>query len=174
MFKDVARKHTAEKTLWAYVVRRAVFDYVLYRGQGSHRMEWQTSAHYLFGEEFPEMDDVGEDFGITDLGGDCLTLEQTCGLFGWDPDRIRRLAKTMTRPDIKKFESDQLRDILDSERFELVTLTPRWDGYAAYAPPLTPLNYTGAALEQIKLIRVDMRAEHHSHVSLDCMFPPAA
>ena len=79
----------ADKMLWLSVLRRAVYDYVLYKGVGQYHLDWQRAYQYVFGNKRPE---------------NGLTFEEVCEVFNWEPDYIRRLATTLNRADIKKLE----------------------------------------------------------------------
>jgi len=84
------------KMLWAHVLRRAVFDYVLYKGVRKHKLEWQKAYQYVFspGKQWNEG----------------LNFEEVCAVFGWDPDYIRRLTTRLTRADIKRMETEALKE----------------------------------------------------------------
>jgi len=84
------------KILWAHVLRRAVFDYVLYRGVGKHRIEWQRAYQYVFTPN--RQYENG------------LSFEEVCEVFQWDPDYIRRLTTKLTRSDIKRMETEGLKE----------------------------------------------------------------
>jgi hypothetical protein len=62
--------------LWAAVLRRAVFDYVLYKGVRQHSLEWKYAFRYIFSEK-QEYDNG-------------LSFEEVCELFAWDADYLRR------------------------------------------------------------------------------------
>lgn len=84
------------KMLWAHVLRRAVFDYVLYKGVGKHKLEWQKAYQYVFspGRRWNEG----------------LSFEEVCDVFGWDPGYIRRLTTQLTRADIKRMETEAFKE----------------------------------------------------------------
>jgi hypothetical protein len=84
------------KMLWAHVLRRAVFDYVLYRGVGKHKLDWQRAYQYIF------TPDRQYENG--------LSFEEVCDSFCWDPDYIRRLTTKLTRSDIKRMETEALKE----------------------------------------------------------------
>jgi hypothetical protein len=87
-----------EKMLWASVLRRAVFDYVIYKGVRRKRLDWMKAHQYIFSE------------GARHENG--LTFNEVCALFGWDPDYVRRLTHGMARSDIKRLiPSDSLGDL---------------------------------------------------------------
>jgi hypothetical protein len=85
-----------EKLLWFNVLRRAVFDYVLYKGSGKNRLRWQKACQYLFNDKMNT--------------GDKPSFSEVCDLFGWEPDYIRKLTRTLQRGDLKKVELSKLRD----------------------------------------------------------------
>jgi hypothetical protein len=84
------------KMLWAHVLRRAVFDYVLYKGVGKHRLEWQKAYQYIFSP------------GLKYDNG--ISFEEVCDIFGWDPDYIRRLTVQLSRSDIKRMETEAFKE----------------------------------------------------------------
>lgn len=176
MFKDIRGELASEKTLWVYVLRRAIYDYVLYRGQGDHELEWKTACSYIFGEQFLDMPELPDEEELLLEG--CpedvfsLTFEEVCGLFGWDPDDVRRITRRMTRDQIKKFESDQLHDLLDNHQVQIVSLTPIWSGTGSSAPSLTPLNYSRDYIDQLRLQSLVVEAPPSSYESMSlCLFP---
>jgi hypothetical protein len=110
VWRDPSTISPEDKVLWAGVLRRAVFDYVLYRGSGKHRLQWKKAHVFIFGGGRVE---------------DGLTFEEVCSLFTWDPDYLRRMTKSMTRADIKKLYALSLKDDMFgntiAERAELKT-----------------------------------------------------
>lgn len=82
--------------LWAHVLRRAVFDYVLYKGVGKHRLEWQRACQYIFSP--------GQKYS------NGISFEEVCDVFGWDPGYIRRLTVQLMRSDIKRMETEALKE----------------------------------------------------------------
>lgn len=84
------------KKFWVQVLRRAVFDYVLYNGKASKRRQWQSAFNYIFSED--------QQYEDLETGEPAFGFEEVCGLFGWDPDYIRRLTTQLTRADIKRME----------------------------------------------------------------------
>lgn len=84
------------KKFWVQVLRRAVFDYVLYKGVGAKKKQWQSAFNYIF-----LADRRYEDL---ETGEPAFGFEEVCGLFGWEPDYIRRLTTQLTRADIKRME----------------------------------------------------------------------
>ena len=84
------------RMLWASVLRRAVFDYVLYKGVRAKRLDWQRAFQYIFTK------------GIRYENG--LSFEEVCSLFDWDPGYLRRLSLQLTRSDIKRLETSSFKD----------------------------------------------------------------
>jgi hypothetical protein len=84
------------KMLWAHVLRRAVFDFVLYKGVRKERRKWRCANRYIFSP------------GLRYTNG--LSFEEVCDVLGWDPDYIRRLTKKLTRADIKKMATEELKE----------------------------------------------------------------
>lgn len=118
---DISFEH---KILWVSVLRRAVFDYVLYKGSGTHSIEWKRAFQYVF------------DKGVRYENG--VSFEEVCDLFGWDPDYVRKLATKLTKSDIKKMETTQFRedfvfDVVES----VVRQTERWKT-SSFAIPFLP------------------------------------
>ena len=90
--------------LWAHVLRRAVFDFVLYKGVGKHRLEWQKAYQYIFSP------------GQKYTNG--LSFEEVCDVFGWDPDYVRRLTKQLGRSDIKRMETEAFKEEFSQDLLE--------------------------------------------------------
>jgi hypothetical protein len=112
------------KMLWAAVLRRAVFDYVLYKGVRKQKMIWQRAYQYIFtpNQEY-------------DNG---LGFEQVCELFGWDPDYVRRLTTELSRQDIKRMETTSFRDEYTQDVMEsFVKNSGRWKT-SGFAIPFYP------------------------------------
>lgn len=120
--KDLPFEH---KMLWAAVLRRAVFDYVLYKGSGTRSLEWKRAFQYIFTRGLRYEDGV--------------SFEEVCELFGWDPDYLRRLTTRLTRADIKKMETTQFREdfVFDIVKV-LVENTEKWKT-SNFAAPFLPL-----------------------------------
>jgi hypothetical protein len=116
----------SERIFWAHVLRRAVFDYVLFKGVGSRKLDWQRAFQYLFSP------------GLLYENG--LSFEEVCGLFGWDPDHLRRVIPKLTRADIKKMETSSTReDFVYDEVAVAVEQTERWKT-ENFAVPFLPLS----------------------------------
>jgi hypothetical protein len=109
----------AERMLWMSVIRRAVYDFVLYKGVGQFRIDWQRANQYIFGAARPT---------------NGMTFEEACHLFGWEPDYVRRLTKKLTRADIKQLEvnlmMEDLREVPPAAR------CPRWNSIGMPVPVL--------------------------------------
>ena len=114
-----------EKMLWAAVLRRAVFDYVLYKGVRARALDWKRAYSYIF------------DIGLRYEDG--VNFEEVCEIFGWDPDYLRRLSTMLTRSDIKKMETTQFRQdfVYDIVKVS-VEHTEKWKT-ANFAAPFLPL-----------------------------------
>jgi len=112
------------KMLWAHVLRRAVFDYVLYKGVGKRKMDWQRAYQYVFVKSLHYEDG--------------FSFEEVCEMFGWDPDYLRRLTTKLTRSDIKRMETSSFKDELTQDVVELfVKKSGRWKT-ASFAIPFYP------------------------------------
>jgi len=129
----------SDKMLWLGVLRRAVFDYVLYNGVRSHRIEWQKAYRYVFQE------------GIRYENG--LSFEEVCGLFGWEPSYLRRLTLKLERSDIKKIEYGAYREALTFQDFLALAADARekWNVTKAALPLFAPYNYPEDVREKLKL-----------------------
>jgi hypothetical protein len=118
-----------EKILWAAVLRRAVFDYVLYKGVRAHSLEWKRAFQYIFSE------------GVRYEVG--LSFEDVCGLFGWEPGYLRRLVTRLTRADVKKMEIGQVRsEFLFNLVASAVERTQRWASFKAAVPFFPKFDYS--------------------------------
>jgi len=124
VFKDVSRTDFGEKMLWLCILRRSVFDYVLYKGARRFRRRWQECHNFIFGSN--DEDDI-----------DGLTFDQICSLFGWEPSYIRRLTKTLKRSDIRKMEATKFKEDFDEGPIYEVARSDRWSsgGSTPYFPP---------------------------------------
>jgi hypothetical protein len=114
-----------DRMLWAAVLRRAVFDYVLYKGVRSRSIEWKRAFQYVFTE------------GQRYENG--VSFEEVCEMFGWDPDYLRRLTTQLTRADIKKMETTQFREDFVYDVVKVaVEQTEKWKT-TNFAAPFLPL-----------------------------------
>jgi len=115
----------SEKMFWAAVLRRAVFDYVLYKGVRRHALAWKHAAQYIF------------EPGLRYENG--LSFEEVCELFDWNAGYLRRMTTQLTRADIKKMETTQLREefVYDAAA-SVVRQTERWKT-ENFATPFLPL-----------------------------------
>jgi len=112
------------RMLWAAVLRRAVFDYVLYKGVGSRRLDWQRAFQYIFVQ------------GQRRENG--LSFEEVCALFAWDPGYLRKLATQLKRSDIKRLETSSFKDDFREELVDvIVKKSGRWKT-ANFALPFYP------------------------------------
>jgi hypothetical protein len=113
------------RMIWAAVLRRAVFDYVLYKGVRAHSLEWKRALQYIFAEE--QRYENG------------LSFEEVCEIFNWDADYLRRLTTKLTRDDIKKMETTQFREdfVFDVVKV-VVEQTEKWKTIN-FAAPFLPL-----------------------------------
>ena len=131
MFVDADDSTFQLKLFWAAVLRRAVFDYVLYRGVGSKKLEWQYAYKFIFTDS--EVHHEDESFGFEDI----------CNTMGWEPDYIRRLTLKMTRADIKKMETNSLKEVVSfQDKLAMVASnTERWSKNGGTVPTFAPYNY---------------------------------
>jgi len=115
----------SERMFWAAVLRRAVFDYVLYKGSRRHALDWKRAAQYIF------------EPGLRYENG--LSFEEVCELFSWEADYLRRMTTQLTRSDIKKMETTQLRgEFVYDAASSVVRQTERWKT-ENFATPFLPL-----------------------------------
>jgi hypothetical protein len=118
----LGNEHLEERILWFLVLRRAIFDYVLYRGVGAHMLDWKRASRYIFG-------------GVKHEDG--LSFDEVCEMLQWDPDYIRRLIKRLTREDVRKMEASKFKDEFMSVSMEkLVQNNLRWS--LGWAVPYYP------------------------------------
>lgn len=77
------------KILWARVILRALYDYVILKDAKKlkDRRDFSTVQDWLF-----EPSNLGN------------SLDNLCRLLNWPADLIREKARTMTRDDVKKME----------------------------------------------------------------------
>lgn len=125
------------RMVWAAVLRRAVFDYVLYKGVRQHSLEWKRAFQYIF------VEDQEYEEG--------LSFEQVCEIFNWNADYLRRLTTKLTRDDIKKMETTQFREdfVFDVVKV-VVEQTEKWKT-ANFAAPFLPLyKYSAPYRERLR------------------------
>lgn len=118
------------KKFWVQVLRRAVFDYVLYKGVRAKKKQWQSACSYIFREnqQYEDLPDGTRAFGF----------EEVCGLFGWEPDYIRRLTTRLSREDIKRMEMGGFEDEFSQDTLEsFVRKTGNW-AFGRAALPFYP------------------------------------
>lgn len=129
MFIDATTFDAGDRALWFHVLRRSIFDYVLYKGSGAHNIKWKKANAFIFSDD--------DDFAPCEAG---LTFNEICSLFGWEPDWVRRLTKNLKREEIKKLESGKFREEIDDRTFAEIE-RKRWEGVSAPTPFLTPQRY---------------------------------
>jgi hypothetical protein len=112
------------KIFWAAVLRRAIFDYVLYKGVRSKSLDWKRAYQYVFTPGLRYEDGV--------------SFEEVCQLFSWDPDYLRRMTTKLTRDDIKKMEPSHFREefVFDIVA-AMVERRERWET-SGFAVPFCP------------------------------------
>jgi len=119
------------KLFWAAVLRRAVFDYVLFKGIGSKRREWQYAYRFIFTPT------------VVHYQGQGLSFDDICETMDWEPDYIRRLTLKMTRADIKKMEVNGMKEVVSFQ--DKLTMaaqnSARWSGSRCAVPKFPPYNY---------------------------------
>lgn len=119
---DLAKTSFEEKMLWASVLRRTIYDYVLYKGVRKHRHRWQEAYKFIFG--------VDEEAS--------LSFEEICCLFGWEPDYVRRMVKKLERKDIRKLETMKFRETFEGQTVKTYRPRAHWTcgtsilGFAPY------------------------------------------
>lgn len=133
-----------EKIFWAHVLRRAVFDYILFKGIAKRSMDWKRAVQYLFSP------------GLQYDNG--LSFEEVCSLFGWDAGHLRRVIPKLTRSDVKKMENAQIReDFLYDAVAVAVEQTEKWET-ENFAVPFLPLaQYTKEYREMLRVKKVARR-----------------
>jgi len=93
------------RVLWAQVLKRAIFDYVMLRDSRKlkDRRDYISAERWLF----------SSDVGLVDA----------CKVFGWPLEKLRNRAKEMTKIDIRKMEFKE-RDCFTTNEFgELVEIS---------------------------------------------------
>ena len=134
-----------EKMLWVAVLRRAVFDYVLYKGVRQFSLEWKRAYQYLYTP------------GMKYENG--YSFEEVCELFSWDCDYLRRKIPLLTRADIKKMETTAVRDeFVFNEISSVVEQTERWKTERFAAPFLPLYKYNREVREKLKPRVVQMES----------------
>lgn len=136
-FKNIEDISFSDRMLWASVLRRAVFDYVLYKGSARKALDWKRAYQYIFVEE------LDYDEG--------LSFEEVCALFSWEPDYLRRMTSKLTRADIKKMETTQFREEFVYDTVSLVVeQTERWKT-SNFAVPFLPITkYSEETRQKLK------------------------
>ena len=125
------------KMLWASVLRRSVFDYILYKGVRCHSLEWKRAFQYIF------LPDQKYENG--------LSFEEVCELFNWDPGYLRRVTTKLTRADVKRMETTQFREefVYDAVK-TVVEQTERWKSEKFAAPFLPLYQYSDSYRDRLK------------------------
>jgi len=136
VWSDISRVRFHEKMLWACVLRRSIFDHVLYRGLGKHKMKWHQAHKFIFGDQ--------------DESEYSLTFEQICGLFGWEPDYLRRKVKELDRTDIKKLEAMKFKECFDEEASAIFLQGAHWKS-GQTVPFFVSFNYSQEFRNQMQL-----------------------
>ena len=139
MWHDVKNNSFPEKMMWLGVMRRAIFDYVLYRGCGPWSLECRLASQFIF------VDDTKYEGG--------LNCEEVCGLFGWDVEYIRSLVKKLSRADIRKLESSKFKEeFLVDYLSVIVESFVRWSTFPGLVTPfLTNRRYAPEYRELFRL-----------------------
>jgi hypothetical protein len=136
MWENVEDCYFEEKMMWVGVLRRAIADYVLYKGMRKHRIKWQRSSKFLFGGE---------------PAGDGLTFDEVCGLLAWEPDYVRRKIRDLERTDIRKLESSKFREDFELEsNIPAHQDAPRWEA-ARSTPKFTKFSYSESYRDPVTL-----------------------
>lgn len=129
MWYDVSDTNCAEKMMWVNVIRRAMFDFVLYKNKRQFEVRWKRAYTFIF-EDSEEFD-----------GG--LKFEEICSLFGWNPGYIRRLIEKLDRSDIRRLESQRFKEEFRQDTEPVPPLTgPRWGFFPAAIPIFIHLIYS--------------------------------
>ena len=89
------------RVLWAQVLKRAIFDYVMLRDSRklTDRRDYISAERWLF----------SSDVGLVDA----------CKVFGWPLGKLRDRAKEMTKLDIRKMEFKERECFTTNELVEL-------------------------------------------------------
>ena len=137
MWCDPNEEAFGDRLIWVLILGRAVFDFVLYKGQGKHKRRWQRAQKFIFDRGFkPE---------------EGLTFEQICHMFKWDPDYLRRLTKSLERKDIKKLEAMKFKDDFDDESLDFIAQLLSWEDSHEAVPFFCPYNYNSSIRRVLKL-----------------------
>jgi hypothetical protein len=135
---DINKIDFGEKMLWLCALRRSIFDYVLYKGSGRHRLQWQKAYQFIF--ESKPRDDDG------------LSFDDICALFNWPPEYIRRLINKLERADLKKIETTKFRDeFCDMDDSKFIVHVLHWDLTGFSVPFFPPSNYADRIQSQLRL-----------------------
>ena len=113
MFIDAIEFNAEDKMLWYAVLRRAIFDHVLYKNNKKQMLKWVEADKFIFGEECSNHEG--------------LSFEEICALFGWEPDYVRRCTKELERHDIKRLENN-IRGEMDHKPEYLIPRS-HWPSY---------------------------------------------
>jgi hypothetical protein len=138
MWTELSKIDFGDKMLWFSIMRRAIFDYVLYKGSGKHQLQWQRAYQFLF-----------EPHTKTEAG---LSFDETCALFRVEPDYVRRLINKLKRPDLKKIETTKYReDFTDEDSMRFFVEVLYWDSAKVAVPFFPPYNYSKLIREKLRL-----------------------
>lgn len=130
--------------MWLGVLRRAIFDFVLYKGVRAKSVDWKRARLYIFTD------------GVR-CDEDGLSCEEVCGCFGWDVDYVRRLVRNLVRADVRKLEASRFKEEFMLSIIEAaVECTLRWDSGSA-APFLTNRQYLPEYREPFTARRVSVK-----------------
>jgi hypothetical protein len=94
MWEFQSGENVPERVLWASVLRRTVFDYVLYKGKAKFELKWRKAHKFLF--------------GMQDEDG--VTFDEICCMFGWEPDYVRRIIRNLDKADMKMLEPSRFKE----------------------------------------------------------------
>jgi hypothetical protein len=140
---DIKGRLFEEKMMWLNVMRRSIFDYVLYKGKKKHELVWRKANRFIFGPQ--------EDHG------DRLNFDQICGLFNYNPDYIRRQVKGLQRTDIRRLEAMKFKDEFKQDNAEPSMVTPgRFETTESTVPPFSHHMYSRDFWSEVKPRKVPM------------------
>jgi len=129
MWYDVSTTNCAEKMMWVNVIRRAMFDYVLYKNKRQFEVRWKRAYAFIF-EDNGEIDEE-------------LRFEEVCSMFGWNPSYIRRLIEKLDRGDIRRLESQRFKEEFRQDTSVITpSAGPRWSSSPAAVPIFLHLIYS--------------------------------